>query len=85
MSHPLVTVPRGRRNVARLRLRRPIRENPNISLPFAALVTKPGEKTGLCLSEIGGRSSSRQMPPDGASLGTRWCTFAGQKLALVLR
>ena len=33
-----------------LRLRRPIREKPNISLPFAALVTKPGEKTGLASS-----------------------------------
>ena len=47
MSHALVAVRRGRRNVAWLRLRRPIREKPNISLPFAALVTKPGEKIGL--------------------------------------
>jgi len=30
MSHPLVAVRRGRRNVALLRLRRPIREKPNI-------------------------------------------------------
>jgi hypothetical protein len=37
-------------NVARLRLRRPIREKPNISLPFAALVTKPGEKTGISVN-----------------------------------
>jgi len=34
-------------NVVRLRLRRPIRKKPNISLPFAALVTIPGEKAGL--------------------------------------
>jgi phytoene dehydrogenase-like protein len=34
-------------DVALLRLRRPIHEKPNISLPFAALVTKPGEKTEL--------------------------------------
>jgi len=34
-------------DVVRLRLRRPIREKPNISLPFAALVTRPGEKSGL--------------------------------------
>ena len=47
MSHALVAVRRGRRNVVKLRLRHPIREEPNISLPFAALVTKPGEKTGL--------------------------------------
>ncbi len=39
--------PKARRNVVLLRLRRPIREKPNISLPFATLVTKPGEKTGL--------------------------------------
>jgi hypothetical protein len=30
-----------------LRLRRPNREKPNISLPFAALATNPGEKVGL--------------------------------------
>jgi hypothetical protein len=30
MSHALVAVRRGRRNVVKLRLRRPIRENPNI-------------------------------------------------------
>ena len=30
MSHPLVAVRRGRRNVVRLRLRRSIREKPNI-------------------------------------------------------
>ena len=47
MSHALMAVRRGRRNVVRLRLRRPIREKPNIRLPFAALVTKPGEKTRL--------------------------------------
>ena len=47
MSHALMAVQRARRNVVRLRLRRPIPENPNISLPFAALVTRPGEKRGL--------------------------------------
>ncbi len=47
MSHALMAVRRGRRNVVRLRLRRPIPENPNISLPFAALVTRLGEKCGL--------------------------------------
>jgi hypothetical protein len=36
-------------DVVLLRLRRPIREIPNISLPFAALVAKPGEKTGLTI------------------------------------
>ncbi len=30
MSHALVAVRRGRRNVVRLRLRRPIREKPSI-------------------------------------------------------
>jgi hypothetical protein len=34
-------------NAVLLGLRRPIREKPNISIPFTALVTKPGEKTGL--------------------------------------
>jgi hypothetical protein len=34
-------------NLVRLRLRRPIRENPNISPPSAALVTKLGEKVWL--------------------------------------
>ncbi len=47
MSHALVAVRRGRRNVALPRLRRPIREKPNIWLPFAVLVTNPGEKRGL--------------------------------------
>jgi hypothetical protein len=47
MSRALMAARRGRRNVVLLRLRRPIREKPNIRLPFAALVTKPGEKTGL--------------------------------------
>ncbi len=47
MSHALMAVRRGRRNVVRLGLRRPIPENSNISLPFAALVTRPGEMRGL--------------------------------------
>jgi len=39
--------PKARRNVALLRLRRPIRDKPSGYLRFAALVTKPGEKNGL--------------------------------------
>ena len=34
-------------DVVRLRLRRPIRDKPNGYLRFTALVSKPGEKTGL--------------------------------------
>jgi hypothetical protein len=47
MSHALVAVRRGRRHVAQLRLRRPIRDKPSGYLRFAALATKPGEKCGL--------------------------------------
>jgi len=47
MSHALVAVRRGRRHVALLRLRRPIRDKPSGYLHFAALATKPGEKSGL--------------------------------------
>jgi len=47
MSHALMVVRRGRRHVALLRLRRPIRDKPSGYLRFAALATKPGEKSGL--------------------------------------
>ena len=47
MSHALMVVRRGRRHVAQLRLRRPIRDKPSGYLRFAALATKPGEKCGL--------------------------------------
>jgi hypothetical protein len=46
MSHALVAVRRGRRHVALLRLRRPIRDKPSGYLRFAVLATKPGEKSG---------------------------------------
>jgi hypothetical protein len=39
-------------NAVLLRLRRPIRQKTNFSLPFATLVTKPGEKTGLELTSF---------------------------------
>jgi len=48
MSHALMAVRRGRRNVVLLRLRRPIREKPNIRLPYPSQpssrnpVRKPG-------------------------------------------
>jgi len=47
MSHALMVVRRGRRHVALLLLRRPIRDKPSGYSRFAALATKPGEKCGL--------------------------------------
>jgi len=44
--------PKVRRNVVLLRLRRPIRDKSNGYLRFAALATKPGEKSGLGRMEL---------------------------------
>jgi hypothetical protein len=51
MNHALVAVRRGRRHVALLLLRRPIRDKPSGCLRFAALAAKPGEKCGLVLRQ----------------------------------
>ena len=54
-------------DVARLRLRRPIRDKPSGYLRFAALATKPGEKCGLVNRSSGAnapfRNSSDELLP----------------------
>ncbi len=46
MSHALVAVRRGRRNVVRLRLRRPIREKLNTDYPSPPSLRNPVRKAG---------------------------------------
>jgi hypothetical protein len=78
-------------NVVRLRLRRPIREKPNIWLPFAALATKPGEKTGLAVfSHFGVLDVLSSTTPRPSDRKPHWArhladlaTKAGEKCGLI--